>query len=133
MLRRPFVKYARRTLVKALCLVAAVALPLGLVFAAPLGEGGSGAFPVHRPRQVQNLDCDLVPLEEDALMLPLPGPFSTGKVRLAWGPIAWTLPLGLPPLCSHSSQGIRLPLYLPVFQRHVLVRVGTHAPPALEA
>lgn len=117
-----------RILAKALCLMATVALPLGLFFAAPWGEGGPQAVP--RPSQTETVACDISPQEAETLLLPLPQPWGSGKARQPGGPLAWALPTGLPALLLACRRASRFPLYLPVFQRHVLVRVGTHAPPA---
>ena len=117
-----------RILAKALCLMATAALPLGLFFAAPWGEGPPQGVP--RPPQAESVACDISPQEAEALVLPLPQPRGSGKGRQPGGPLAWALPPGLPTLLLGCRRASRFPLYLPVFQRHVLVRVGTLAPPA---
>lgn len=116
---------------KALCLAAAAALLLGLVFAPPGEPPAPGALAASGAAQARSTQCGLLPREAEAFPLALALSQGSRALKEPWDPAPCALPPGLPPQFPRSAQGLRFSLYRPVFQRHVLVRVGTHAPPAL--
>ncbi|HML47393.1 MAG TPA: hypothetical protein PKE04_11670 [Clostridia bacterium] len=93
-------------------------------FFVPLAENGlQGA--AQSQRQVWGDLCNMTPLGADTLLLR--EAMDHGE---QWNRALLACAGGLGLLPEPPRPGVtRLPAYLPVFIRHLLVRVGTHAPP----